>query len=134
MRKRVLVRLFMGILHPLPGPEDRSGAMSLGNSALSGLVEMGMSIVCEPVIENMLPIKKEGPDCLKTWVPCMTSNTARSACGVHGLLCRYFRKVAIVLLGGHGGSCPRPGPTRTTTIVTEMRTTLKASRRHFPCF
>ena len=41
VRKQVLVLLFSGILLPLPVPEDKSGAATLGNSTLSGLVKMG---------------------------------------------------------------------------------------------
>ena len=41
-RKQVLVCPLRGLLLPLPVPEDKSGVTVLGNSALSGLVAMGM--------------------------------------------------------------------------------------------
>ena len=123
---RSLVCLPRGRLLPLPTPEDTSGAAILGNLAPSGLVAVGC-IVCKAVIENILPVKKEGHGCLKTVVAWMTRVVpTRSGAVVLAPQGRLFR--------GH----TQPSLPWTSLdeeyIVSEIRTALKASsRRHFAC-
>lgn len=85
--------------------------------------------MCKAVTENILPVKKEGHGCLKTVVAWMTSvvpmRSGGCCVGAAGKKPLYYPRT-------------HPAPPALDpwmrSIVSEIRTALKASRRHFTCF